>query len=59
MSFQDGYRLVTVHTHRSFYNAAPLGDQAPGTMIEILIKSHYPDTYVTSSCLIQEMASVS
>ena len=46
-SYQDGYRLVTVHNHGYFI---VLGDQAVGAMAQYPTQSHYPDTELTSPC---------
>ena len=56
-SYQNGYRPVTVRIHGDFYSAAPLGDQAPITMICYPTQSHYSDTEPTSPCPIIIMPS--
>ena len=54
---QDGYRVVTVHTHVDFISAAPPGDQADSTMTGYPIQSHYHAFEPTSRCPILIMQS--
>ena len=50
MSYQDGYRLVTVHAHAQLYSAAPLGIQAISAETWYPAQSNYPDSEPTCPC---------
>ena len=52
------HQLVLLHTHGDFINAAPLGDQATGTMTRLPIQWHYSDTELSSPCFILVMSSI-
>ena len=47
-------RVSTCHSAHSWwlYSAAPMGNQTTGTMIQYPTQLHYPDTELTSPCLI-------
>ena len=47
-SYQDGYRLVTVHSWR-VYSAVPLGNQAIGSMSQYPTRGHYSDQCANQS----------
>ena len=46
-TYEDVYRLVTVHTHGDLIVLYHLGDQAMSAMTQYPTESHYPDTEQT------------
>ena len=44
-----------MRTHGELHSAAPLGDQATGTITQYLAQSHYPDIVLTRACRILAM----
>ena len=55
MSYQDGYRLMTVHTHGDFRALARWEIRPPVSWPQYPTRSHYPDTELTSPFPIQTM----
>ena len=49
-SYHEGCWLVRVCTQGNIYSAAPIGNQAPGTMTRYRTQSPYPDTKQTGHC---------